>query len=205
MYSKNDYRYYLEHRMSEENYLAHYGVPGMKWKHKKNSSGDHQIEIGNLGIRIQNPKNRIKDVKNMTNGTRKKSRLLVNEDNARGQKRTSKIGTSASDLAKVRKNDSTSRTKKAPNMYSTRKKSHYGSQEENRHITFNYTNYGQAQKRADMKADKRDRHKAINSRNPYSYDKNKSIKSNITSNKSVSKKRKALKKKSDKQVDKLYG
>ena len=32
MYSKNDYRYYLEHRMAEENYLAHYGVKGMKWK-----------------------------------------------------------------------------------------------------------------------------------------------------------------------------
>lgn len=36
MYSKNDYRYYLEHRMAEENYLAHYGVKGMKWKHRKN-------------------------------------------------------------------------------------------------------------------------------------------------------------------------
>ena len=31
MYSKNDYRYYLEHRMAEENFLAHYGVKGMKW------------------------------------------------------------------------------------------------------------------------------------------------------------------------------
>ena len=37
MYSKNDYRYYLEHRLSEsDDYLAHYGVKGMKWKqHKK--------------------------------------------------------------------------------------------------------------------------------------------------------------------------
>ena len=36
MYSKNDYRYYLEHRLGESNdYLAHYGVKGMKWnKHK---------------------------------------------------------------------------------------------------------------------------------------------------------------------------
>lgn len=33
MYSKNDYRYYLEHRLAESNnYLAHYGVKGMKWK-----------------------------------------------------------------------------------------------------------------------------------------------------------------------------
>ena len=36
MYSKNDYRYYLEHRLEEsDDYLAHYGVKGMKWrKHK---------------------------------------------------------------------------------------------------------------------------------------------------------------------------
>lgn len=34
MYSKNDYRYYLEHRLAEsDDYLAHYGVKGMKWKH----------------------------------------------------------------------------------------------------------------------------------------------------------------------------
>lgn len=40
MYSKNDYRYYLEHRMAEENYLAHYGVKGMKWhKHKNGDRG----------------------------------------------------------------------------------------------------------------------------------------------------------------------
>ena len=38
MYSKNDYRYYLEHRLAEsDDYLAHYGVKGMKWrKHKAN-------------------------------------------------------------------------------------------------------------------------------------------------------------------------
>lgn len=35
MYSKNDYRYYLEHRLAESNdHLAHYGVKGMKW-HKR--------------------------------------------------------------------------------------------------------------------------------------------------------------------------
>ena len=33
MYSKNDYRYYLEHRLAEsDDYLAHYGIKGMKWK-----------------------------------------------------------------------------------------------------------------------------------------------------------------------------
>ena len=31
MYSKNDYRYYLEHHMITGDYLAHYGVEGMHW------------------------------------------------------------------------------------------------------------------------------------------------------------------------------
>ena len=32
MYSRNDYRYYLEHQlMMSDDYLAHYGVLGMKW------------------------------------------------------------------------------------------------------------------------------------------------------------------------------
>ncbi len=37
MYSKNDYRNYLEHRLMEsDDYFAHFGIPGMKWrKHKK--------------------------------------------------------------------------------------------------------------------------------------------------------------------------
>lgn len=36
MYSKNDYRYYLEHRLSySDDYLAHYGVKGMKWNKRK--------------------------------------------------------------------------------------------------------------------------------------------------------------------------
>lgn len=39
MYSKNDYRYYLEHRLVEsDDYLAHYGVKGMRWKHRKGPS-----------------------------------------------------------------------------------------------------------------------------------------------------------------------
>lgn len=38
MYSRNDYRYYLEHRLEEsDDYLAHYGVKGMKWRKHKSS------------------------------------------------------------------------------------------------------------------------------------------------------------------------
>ena len=36
MYSKNDYRYYLERQLAQsEDFLAHYGVKGMKWKNHK--------------------------------------------------------------------------------------------------------------------------------------------------------------------------
>lgn len=58
MYSKNDYRYYLEHRLAEsDNYLAHYGVKGMKWKrHLKKKfdqnfrtyKGEYDSEYGTL-------------------------------------------------------------------------------------------------------------------------------------------------------------
>ena len=42
MYSKNDYRYYLEHRASQsDDFLMHYGVKGMRWhKHLKRKFED---------------------------------------------------------------------------------------------------------------------------------------------------------------------
>ena len=44
MYSKNDYRYYLENQlMHSDDYLAHYGVKGMKWKQHK------------VGVKINEP------------------------------------------------------------------------------------------------------------------------------------------------------
>ena len=52
MYSKNDYRYYLEHRLEEsDDYLAHYGVKGMKWrKHKAGL----QTELSNIKTDLRN-------------------------------------------------------------------------------------------------------------------------------------------------------
>ena len=51
MYSKNDYRYYLEHRLAEsDDYLAHYGVKGMKWKKRlKKKITDAKREFDNAG------------------------------------------------------------------------------------------------------------------------------------------------------------
>lgn len=42
MYSKNDYRYYLENQlMHSDDVLAHYGVRGMKWHKKKGGYTDN--------------------------------------------------------------------------------------------------------------------------------------------------------------------
>lgn len=47
MYSKNDYRDYLEHRLAEsDDFLAHYGVKGMKWRKRKNSTMEADQERG---------------------------------------------------------------------------------------------------------------------------------------------------------------
>ena len=48
MYSDNDYRYYLEHRLQEsDDILMHYGVKGMKWRHHKNvNTGAYRDLIG---------------------------------------------------------------------------------------------------------------------------------------------------------------
>lgn len=41
MYSKNDYRYYLENQlMHSDDMLAHYGIKGMKWKKHKQTNYD---------------------------------------------------------------------------------------------------------------------------------------------------------------------
>ena len=44
MYSKNDYRYYLENQLTySDDFLAHYGVKGMKWKQHKFGLNDPKI------------------------------------------------------------------------------------------------------------------------------------------------------------------
>ena len=46
MYSKNDYRYYLENQLiHSDDYLAHYGVKGMKWK-------QHKVDGERIGTNI---------------------------------------------------------------------------------------------------------------------------------------------------------
>lgn len=51
MYSKNDYRYYLENQLAHsDDFLAHYGVKGMKWKQHLKSKYDVYSIKGHQGI-----------------------------------------------------------------------------------------------------------------------------------------------------------
>ena len=52
MYSRNDYRYYLENRLIHSNdFLAHYGVKGMKWHKKKDGYDESDLLDSEVTIR----------------------------------------------------------------------------------------------------------------------------------------------------------
>ena len=212
MYSKNDYRYYLENQLvHSDDFLAHYGVKGMKWKKHKTGSLQDIFDLMGQNSRklLSDPKNAAKDTRNVINGTRKRSLGLAREDNIRGVKKT--------EIARNEKRNrslnkySERRTKTAPNMYTTRNKGKYSSSNDNHTMILSsggntkvIKTYGQKQKKADMKADKKMRSAYINQQNPYGYDKKKSLKKNLKSNKNVARKRKALKKRAYQRVDEQY-
>lgn len=169
MYSKNDYRYYLEDQlMHSDDFLAHYGIKGMRWKNHKPS-------------------------------------ILADQD--RGLRRTEFV---KANLDRMRSHENR-RTTQAPNMYHTRKKNSYSDNKLNRSTEINsggskeeFTTYGQMQKNADMRGDKRERRKAINQQNKFEYDKKKSLKKNIRAYKNNLKKKRVLKKRAYQRVDALY-
>ena len=193
MYSKNDYRYYLENRlMHSDDFLAHYGVKGMKWKHHKAGNNDLTLlQHLKRGKNLLLPGvNSAKDVKNIANGTRKATLKRAAQDNAKGVKRTASTNAVATrNFERLHKK----KTKAAPNMYTTQNKGHYDK-----------SAAGQNQKKADIKADKKMRRDFINQQNQYKYDKKKSLSANVKANKNVAKKRKALKTKAYAKVDKAY-
>lgn len=212
MYSKNDYRYYLEDQLiHSDDFLAHYGVKGMKWKKHKTGGLKDVFDLMGQNSRklLSDPKNATKDVRNVVNGTRKRSLGLAREDNVRGVKKT--------EHARNEKRNrslngySERKTKTAPNMYTTRNKGKYSDDPTGHTITVSTggktyvtKTYGQLDKKADMKADKKMRRDYINQQNPYSYDKKKSLKKNVESNKKVARKRKALKQRAYRKVDEQY-
>lgn len=204
MYSKNDYRYYLENQLAHsDDFLAHYGVKGMKWR-KRKGSDQTSVDVNkllNLGV---HPLKYGKD--GMLRTASKTGKRNVLNDKERGIKRTKNT-----DVRKAQ--DHVNRkTKTKANMYTTQRKSSYSKKDGTYEYTLSTggsttkeTVYGQDQKRADMKADKKMRRQAINEANPYhAYDKKKSLKSNIQANKAVMNKRKYKKKKAYAKVDKDY-
>ena len=159
---------------------------------------------------LSDPKNAAKDIRNVINGTRKRSLELAREDNVRGVKKTENT------MKEIRNRSankfSERKTKTAPNMYTTNNKGKYTNDKYNHSSVLNSgglrptvtKTYGQKQKKADIKADKKMRRDYINQKNPYSYDKNKSLKKNVASNKNVAKKRKTLKQRAYNRVDEEY-
>lgn len=132
---------------------------------------------------------------------RVKSQRTIKTDQVRGRTRTEQLRDSGDYRPK--------KTKTAPNMYSTAKKSEgYSTDRFNHTTTYNnkmsITTYGQRQKKKDMKSDIRQRNEAINNANPYKYDTKKSVKSNLKSNSQVSERRRQLKRKAKAQVEKNY-
>ena len=106
MYSKNDYRYYLENQLvHSDDFLAHYGVKGMKWKQHKKSNLDinndvivpDKIErdkivrdkiVRDTGvskpIRLDQERGKKRTIK-------EKTRRTINADQDRGRKRTAQL------------------------------------------------------------------------------------------------------------------
>ena len=183
----------------------------MKWKkHKSGTPKPGEVTTGQYQLSGYNGKpyrNAVKNtVTNIFGEKRQQAKTNVSEDNNRGKKLTKYY---SKNLEQIRKSDA--KRKIAPNMYTTRNKGHYEKSATNHTITITsggstkvINKYGQNQKKADMKADKKMRRDFINKQNPHSYDKSKSLKKNIEANKRVSKKRKALKAKAYKRVDESY-
>lgn len=203
MYSKNDYRYYLDNQLAHsDDFLAHYGIKGMKWKKHKGSNQplSDLKRMGRIGI---TPFIYGKD--GMLRIASKTNKQRVRNEQAKGVSRTK-----STDITKAQEHVN-KKTKQKANMYTTQRKASYDKGDSNYSLTLSSGGkttkkivYGQDQKKADMKADKKMRRQAINEANPYKYDSKKSLRSNIKANKAVSDKRKRAKKKAYAKVDKEY-
>lgn len=118
MYSKNDYRYYLEARLTHsDNYLAHYGVKGMKWKKHQRSKPidpDYRLlnrEWYNTQIDQERGKQRTSDEaqryirQDQNRGLRRTAKEHIKTDQAHGKKRTEQFkGKSSEYLREVESN-----------------------------------------------------------------------------------------------------
>lgn len=84
MYSKNDYLYYLENQLEHsDDYLAHYGIKGMKWKNHKTPS---------LNDAMFNNPNAVKTIlTEQERGMKRTNQMKVRAEQARGKTRTDNV------------------------------------------------------------------------------------------------------------------
>lgn len=132
MYSKNDYRYYLENQLTySDDFLAHYGVKGMKWKqHKKTQdsmvyNSFRGADLGEAIAKSSRPKsyfiarNNLRDAQER--GKRRTIREHVSVEQERGKKRTAQFkGKSPEYLRELESNSKKNNFPKSNN--STKKK-----------------------------------------------------------------------------------
>ena len=107
MYSKNDYRYYLENQLTySDDYLAHYGVKGMKWKqHQRSKLIDPRLrklnqEWYNTQIDQERGKQRTSDQyqkyirQEQNRGYKRTVREHIKVEQEKGKKRTAQLKSS---------------------------------------------------------------------------------------------------------------
>ena len=217
MYSKNDYRYYLENQLAHsDDYLAHYGVKGMKWrKHKvRNSIFDPEVwkrEDGDFknGHKVEYSEAKLKPVKKSKAASKRYKTAKANTEKraaiekGRQESRKKQGVAEKRDAAKWHKKSSyiDEPFNHETTISSTITNNTTG---ETTHYSNTYETYGQIQRKQDMKADRKRLRKNVERNNPYKVDKNKSISENVRNNAEVAKKRKRLKKQADRRVDNYY-
>lgn len=96
MYSKNDYRYYLENQLiHSDDFLAHYGVKGMKWHKRKLKNPlapkNQKVEVTDLknektGEVYKSSKKKVKKSKNPLAPKNQKVEVITNKKKKRSKK-----------------------------------------------------------------------------------------------------------------------
>ena len=122
MYSKNDYRYYLENQLTySDDFLAHYGVKGMKWKQHKFGFNDpkinraYMINLKKKEISLRNANEANDRGKKQT--ARIKSQQAIKAAQERGQTRTEQVKSSQKNTTESRKKTVRSRVNNLRKKY----------------------------------------------------------------------------------------
>lgn len=145
MYSKNDYRYYLENQLiHSDDFLVHYGVKGMKWKNHKTidvAPGSYpNLSKYTLDGKIKrewydNPSAYEEKAKNIRSsienqqrsGMKRTAQERIRQEQERGKKRTAQIKARQSGSSEYKNevayNSKTNKSKNSGTSKPTKKKS----------------------------------------------------------------------------------